>query len=88
MFYLHKFNYLCLFVCVMVFNAAILWRSDLLMEETAGPRENHQPVTIHWQTLSQSGFIHFFVEQNQGFSRTFQDKNYSFQAPFSEHFHI
>jgi hypothetical protein len=40
----------------MVFNApfnnisALLWQSVLLVEETGGPRENHWPVTSHWQT--------------------------------------
>ena len=29
-----------------------LYRSVLLVEETAAPRENHQPVSSHWQTLS------------------------------------
>jgi hypothetical protein len=39
-----------LFVCLMVFNSTfndisvILWRSVLLVEETGGPRENHQHV--------------------------------------------
>jgi hypothetical protein len=38
---------LCLFVCLMVLNATfnnisvILWRSDLLVEESGGPGENH-----------------------------------------------
>jgi hypothetical protein len=38
----------------MVFSATfntisvILWRSVLLVEETGGPRENHQPVASHW----------------------------------------
>ena len=42
----------------MVFNATfnhnsvISWRSVLLVEETRVPRENHQPVASHWQTLS------------------------------------
>jgi hypothetical protein len=42
----------------MVFNAtfnnisAILRLSVLLVEETGVPRENHWPVTSHWQTLS------------------------------------
>ena len=37
-----------LFVCLMVFNATfnnisvISWRSVLLVEETGGPRDNHQ----------------------------------------------
>jgi hypothetical protein len=52
--------YVCLFVCLMVFNATfnnisvILWRSVLLVEETAGPRENHRSVASHWQTLPRS----------------------------------
>ena len=42
----------------MVFNAtfnnisAISCRLVLLVEETRGPGENHQPVVSHWQTLS------------------------------------
>jgi hypothetical protein len=32
--------------------SAISWRSVLLVEETGGPGENHQPVASHWQTLS------------------------------------
>ena len=50
--------YVCLFVCLMVFNAtfnnisAISWRSVLLVEETDGPGENHRPVASHWQTSS------------------------------------
>jgi hypothetical protein len=45
-------------VWVMVFNAifnnisVISWRSVLLVEETAIPGENHQPVAGHWQTSS------------------------------------
>ena len=35
----------------MVFNAT-LWQSDLLVEETEVPGENHQPAAGHWQTLS------------------------------------
>jgi hypothetical protein len=40
----------------MVFNAtfnnisAISWQLVLLMEETGGPRENHQPVASHLAT--------------------------------------
>jgi len=40
-------------VCLMVFNAtfnnisAILWRSVLLVEETAGHGEIHRPVASH-----------------------------------------
>jgi hypothetical protein len=30
--------------------SVISWRSVLLVEETGVPRENHQPVTSHWQT--------------------------------------
>ena len=42
----------------MVFNATfnnisvILWRSDLLVEETRVPEENHRPAASHLQTLS------------------------------------
>ena len=48
---------ICLFVCLMVFNAtfnnisAISWRSVLLVEATGGPGENHRPVASHSQTL-------------------------------------
>jgi hypothetical protein len=53
-------------VRVMVFNAtfnnisAISWRSVLLVEETGVPRENHRPVTNHWQTLSHN--VVFFIK--------------------------
>jgi hypothetical protein len=45
-----------MFACLMVFNtfnniSVIWWRSVLLVEETGGPGENHQPVASHWQTL-------------------------------------
>jgi hypothetical protein len=42
----------------MVFNttfnniSVILWQSDLLVEETGVPGENHQPAASHWQTSS------------------------------------
>jgi len=45
-------------VWFMVFNATfnnisvISWRQVLLVEETGVCRENHRPVTSHWQTLS------------------------------------
>jgi hypothetical protein len=48
----------CLFVCLMVFNltfnniSVISLRSVLLVEETAGPGENHRHVASHRQTLS------------------------------------
>jgi hypothetical protein len=50
--------FVCLFVCLMGFNATfnnisvISWRSVLLVVETRGPGENHRPVASHWQTLS------------------------------------
>jgi hypothetical protein len=34
--------------------SVVSWRSVLLVEETGVPRENHRPVTSHWQTLSQT----------------------------------
>jgi len=43
----------CLFVCLMVFNATfnnilvISWRLVLLVEETGGHGENHRPVASH-----------------------------------------
>ena len=45
-------------VSVIVLNATvnnisgISWRSELLMQETGVPRENHRPAVRHWQTLS------------------------------------
>ena len=42
----------------MVFNASfknisvLLWLSDLLVEKTGVPGENHRPAASHWQTLS------------------------------------
>ena len=47
-----QFNSLNVFVCLMVFNttfnniSVISWWSVLLVEETVGPRENHQPVQV------------------------------------------
>ena len=52
-----------LFVCLMVFSAtfnnisAILWRSDLLVEDTGGPGENHRPAISLCQTL-QHNVVH------------------------------
>jgi len=39
-----------------VFNnmSAILWWSVLLVEENGVPGENHRPLVIHWQNLSQN----------------------------------
>jgi hypothetical protein len=39
---------------VIVLNniSGISWRLVLLVDETKGPGENHQPVACHWQTLS------------------------------------
>jgi hypothetical protein len=57
------FEYRCLIVCLMVFNATfnnisvISWRSVLLVEETGGPGEIHRPVASHWQTLSHN-YVH------------------------------
>ena len=54
----HKNGGHIVFVCLLVFDATfnnisvISWRSVLLVEETGGPGENHQPVASHWQTLS------------------------------------
>jgi hypothetical protein len=42
----------------MLFNATfnnisvVTWLSDLLVEETEVPGENHQPTVSHWQTVS------------------------------------
>jgi len=41
--------------CVMPLSTIFqLYRSVLLVEETGGHRENHQPVASHWQTFSLS----------------------------------
>ena len=52
--YIHTFiRFVCLFVCLMVFNATfssisgISWQSYLLVEETGGPGKNHRPVVSH-----------------------------------------
>ena len=53
-----KFCVVGLGVRVMVVNAtfnnitAIPWWTVLLVEKAGVPRENHQPATSHWQTLS------------------------------------
>jgi hypothetical protein len=58
------FEYICLIVCLIVFNATfnnisvISWRSVLLVEETGVPGENHWPVASHWQTLSHYVVLH------------------------------
>jgi len=45
---------------VVVFKATfnnisvILWHSNLLVDETRVPRENHRPVASHLQTLSRN----------------------------------
>ena len=45
-------------VCLMVFNitfnniSVISWWSDLLVEETGGPEENHRAAASHRQILS------------------------------------
>jgi hypothetical protein len=47
-------------VKVMIFNAIfnniseISWRSDLLVDETGIPKENHRPATSYWQTWSRN----------------------------------
>ena len=49
------YNWLCLFVCLMVFNATfnnisvISWQSVLLVEESRWPAENYRSVASHWQ---------------------------------------
>ena len=49
---------ICLFVCLIVFNATfdnisvISWRSVLLVEETGGHGEHHRSVASHRHTLS------------------------------------
>ena len=51
--YFPYLQHVCLFVCLMVFNATsnnisvISWQSVLLVEETGGPGEIHRPVTSH-----------------------------------------
>jgi len=48
---------------IMVFNAtfnnisAISWRSNLLVEETGVPRENHRLTSSHWQTSSHNDVL-------------------------------
>jgi hypothetical protein len=51
--FIMKMMFVCLFVCLMVLNATfnnisgISWRLVLLVDETKGPGENHQPVACH-----------------------------------------
>jgi hypothetical protein len=53
----HLFG-ICLFICLIVFNATfnnisvISWWSFLLVEKTVGLGKNHRLVASHWQTLS------------------------------------
>jgi len=51
-----KRNVFCLMVFYDTFNniSVLLWRSDLLVEETGVPWENHRPAASDWQTLSHS----------------------------------
>ena len=57
-FFNRLYPFVCLFVCLVVFNATfnnisvISWRSVLLVEEPGGREENHRPVASPWQTLS------------------------------------
>jgi SUMO ligase MMS21 Smc5/6 complex component len=50
---INKSCLICLFACLVVFNATfnnisvILWQSVLLVKETGGPGENHRPVASH-----------------------------------------
>ena len=56
--YIIKNVYVCLLVCLMVFNATFnnisvtSWLSVLLVEETGEPGENHRPFASDWQTWS------------------------------------
>ena len=57
-YYNHPVELFVCFVCLMVFNttfnniSVMSLRSVLLVEETAGPGENHRHVASHRQTLS------------------------------------
>jgi hypothetical protein len=42
----------CLFDATFNNISVISWRSVLLVEETGGHGENHQPAASHWQTSS------------------------------------
>ena len=59
----------------MVFNAtfnnisAISSQLALLVEETGVPRENHRPVTCHWQTLSNNVYLGQKFEDTKGVMR-------------------
>jgi hypothetical protein len=67
----------------MVFNATfnnisvITWQSILLVEETSVPRENHQPVARHWQTLSmitRNNILHVSIVKFRGYYKKRQWK--------------
>ena len=73
---------------VIVFNATfnnisvISKRSVLLVEETGGPWEKHQPALYHWQTLPHDVFIlscHRFEANLNSFSKL-KIKIWNFQA--------
>jgi len=57
-------------VWFMVFNATfnnisvISWRLFLLVEETGGPGENHQPAASHWHTLSHN-VVHLALSESR-----------------------
>ena len=63
-------EHLCLFVCLMMFNATfnnisvISWRSVLLGEETREPGENHRPVASTF-LLYRDLFLLLFCSKNQ-----------------------
>ena len=73
----------------MVFNATfnnisvISWRSVLLVEEIGVPRENHWPVTSHWQTLSDN-WVHLVMNlpRISWFSLEFSDFPMGFHLSF------
>ena len=65
--YLQNNIHVCLFVCLMVFNATfnnisvISWRSVLLMEEAEGPRENHWPEWVKLQVTDKLYLIMLYT---------------------------
>ena len=74
--YLQNNIHVCLFVCLMVFNATfnnisvISWRSVLLMEEAEGPRENHWPDWVKLQVTDKLYLIMLYTSPWSRFELT------------------
>ena len=74
--YLQNNIHVCLFVCLMVFNATfnnisvISWQSVLLMEEAEEPRENHWPEWVKLQVTDKLYLIMLYTSPWSRFELT------------------